>query len=304
MSARVAHTTSEGPAFAAVSIRTAPVTDTLLWRFVAFLVVADSIAAWRLGWTVVWSSARPLFAGIAFFAVLGAFYRWSGRSDALARLGHAVALGLALAYACLVTTFVLGVTGAPFQDQWLVRADAAIGFDWASWVAWLDRHPPLRTGLMLLYPLHTLETGTAIGLLALTTSRGAPRFLRAFALCFLVACGGLLACPALGHIPEALSVPVRLGLRAGTWTTLHFGHLPGIISMPSMHAALAVLTTLACWHLRAIRWPLAFINAAMVIATVSEGGHYLVDVIAGVAIAVVAFRLAGKSLEAQAVTLG
>ena len=66
---------------------------------------------------------------------------------------------------------------------------------------------------------------------------------------------------------------------------IDFAELAGIVTFPSFHAAAAVLYLWAFWP---VRWfgPIAIVaNCAMLLATPIGGGHYFVDVFAGIAIA-------------------
>ena len=83
--------------------------------------------------------------------------------------------------------------------------------------------------------------------------------------------------------------------------------LSGIVTFPSFHAASAVLYAWALW---AVRWmrPVALLaNGAMLAATPLNGGHYFVDVIAGMAIAalaIVAARRVGQAIGRRQGALG
>jgi membrane-associated phospholipid phosphatase len=61
----------------------------------------------------------------------------------------------------------------------------------------------------------------------------------------------------------------------------------GMISFPSYHAATAILFVWAAWRTPGFRWIALAINAAMLLATPVCGAHYFVDVLAGVAVAVI-----------------
>ena len=57
--------------------------------------------------------------------------------------------------------------------------------------------------------------------------------------------------------------------------------MEGIIAFPSFHASLAIMMT---WALRQKPWLLilgSIYNSLMIIASLTEGGHYLSDVIIG-----------------------
>ena len=62
----------------------------------------------------------------------------------------------------------------------------------------------------------------------------------------------------------------------------------GIITFPSVHAAVALLCAWAAWDLRLpARLFFLALNVLMAVAAITHGNHYLVDVIAGLTIATV-----------------
>jgi membrane-associated phospholipid phosphatase len=102
-----------------------------------------------------------------------------------------------------------------------------------------------------------------------------------------------------GFLPaSSTSWPVFLGLRDGTLHTLHGLRSEGIITFPSLHAGLAVLFAVALWRLRGLRWAALLLNILMLVATPLCGSHYLVDVIAGGALAALCW-IAAVSLAAR-----
>jgi membrane-associated phospholipid phosphatase len=68
--------------------------------------------------------------------------------------------------------------------------------------------------------------------------------------------------------------------------TLH--HLTGLVSFPSYHAVLAVMLVRAFRGYGWITGAAVAMNIAVIISALVPGGHYLVDLIAGVAVAIVA----------------
>ena len=82
--------------------------------------------------------------------------------------------------------------------------------------------------------------------------------------------------------------------------------LAGIVTFPSFHAASAALYAWALWPSRLLRPIVVLANGAMLAATPIVGGHYFIDVIAGVAIAalaIVAARRVGRSITRRQVGL-
>jgi membrane-associated phospholipid phosphatase len=62
--------------------------------------------------------------------------------------------------------------------------------------------------------------------------------------------------------------------------------MAGMVSFPSFHTIVAVLTAWALWPLRIIGPIAVLLNAILIVSTVPWGGHYLIDIPAGAAIAV------------------
>jgi membrane-associated phospholipid phosphatase len=59
----------------------------------------------------------------------------------------------------------------------------------------------------------------------------------------------------------------------------------GIITFPSLHAALALIVTVALWPIPVLRWLGVATNTLMLVSIPVDGGHYFIDVLAGLAIA-------------------
>jgi membrane-associated phospholipid phosphatase len=89
----------------------------------------------------------------------------------------------------------------------------------------------------------------------------------------------------------------------------------GLIGFPSYHAVLALLVVWYARELAVVRWIALGINSIVLVATPIQGGHHVVDVIAGFAVAAAALivahqvvRLAARpqatrSIEAQPSTI-
>jgi membrane-associated phospholipid phosphatase len=108
-----------------------------------------------------------------------------------------------------------------------------------------------------------------------------------------------------GYLVQLHDLPL---VRGGSLRVLDIMKLGGIITFPSFHAAAAVLFLWALWSVWWMR-PLALIaNVGMLLATPMGGGHYFVDVFAGMGVAVLAIaaaRVIGEWLmlpKAQPVT--
>jgi hypothetical protein len=213
-------------------------------------------------------------------------------------------------------TYVAASAALPMQDANLLAVDRALGFDWAGYVGYVDAHPALAALMncgyaMIRWPIFAIP----VVLAALGRYRRIEEFTFAFGLALLVTTlvSGLV--PAIGVYQQIGLDPAALKhidpgayldqlrdlppTRAGVLRHLELLNLGGIVTFPSFHAASAVLYTWALWPLRWSRPFVVFVNGVMLAATPLNGGHYFVDVIAGIAIAVSAIvtaRLVGRAI--------
>jgi len=77
-------------------------------------------------------------------------------------------------------------------------------------------------------------------------------------------------------------------LRAHQVKDIDMGALRGLVCAPSFHTVSAVLYIAAAWPLRPLRWMIVPLNIVMLLATPIEGTHYLIDMIAGLLVAITA----------------
>ena len=66
---------------------------------------------------------------------------------------------------------------------------------------------------------------------------------------------------------------------------IDFSALDGIISFPSMHAAVAVIVPFALRWNKLLFFPVLLLDGLMLISAVPSGNHYLSDVLAGISVA-------------------
>jgi len=109
---------------------------------------------------------------------------------------------------------------------------------------------------------------------------------------------------------ENIFVPHVQALRAGATVDLDQPPWFAVTTFPSLHSTMAVVFAWALRTVAYVRWVGLFANAMMLTFTPLRGSHYLVDVIAGVALAIVAIPasqwlmriLAGPSARAAIVS--
>ena len=218
-------------------------------------------------------------------------------------------------------TYIAAAATFPLQDARLLAFDRALGFDFRAFVTFVNERdwligilaagyraiswPILLNVVVLPLAGRYLQTGQFVlaFLIALLATTGITIFMPAIG---AYGVAGLLPSDysnfePQGYLDTLRDVPL---LRDGSLRALDLFQLGGVVTFPSFHAAAAVLYAWALWPVRWIRWLALLPNGAMLIATPIGGGHFLADVIAGIAVVVVsvifANRIASRlALEAQ-----
>jgi membrane-associated phospholipid phosphatase len=283
--------------------------DHLIWSIVTMVTVVVLVSPVFSDFFLVWTSFGPPVVACLALCSAAWFYRRWRRDPRLAaglecsgQLIAFAAVGAPLSYLAAAAG-----AGVPLQDSVFDAVDRALGFDWMAMLRWLADSPVTFSGLRLIYGSLLPQMVLAVLCLAFT---GRLAWLRTFMLAFVVATlitiGISAVLPAAGvwlHyglteansrvVPSVSTVwPVFTGLRNGSWRALVAIGAEGIITFPSLHAALAVIMIAALWPIRLLRWPVLAVNAVMLVATPVDGAHYVTDVLAGIAIAAFALKAA------------
>lgn len=241
--------------------------------------------------------ARVAGYTLAMFLILGALCRWR-KIPSLQAAGESVSLGLVLTGPLVVFAYVAATTDLPLRDQRLMAMDRALGIDWAMLIRVVDARPLLATTLMLAYRLFSVQLLLLPALLGLTRrSARAYQMMTAYGLICILASIISIWYPAVGTY-TAFSVDLShlrnlsatlgtefvaqlLAVRSDPNFVLRLSQASGIISFPSVHAAVAVLCAWAMWTNTLMRWPFLMLNILMIGSAITEGGHYVVDLVAG-----------------------
>jgi hypothetical protein len=250
--------------------------------------------------------AIGLYAGIAYYNALTPHRR---EPLVIFSLGSTAQLML-VSFLITPLTYVAASLGMPLQDANLAALDRALGIDWVAYFNFMMQWPALLPPLALGYAMIGWPVfGIPVVLGWTGRYRRLQQFTLAFALALVVTTAISALVPALGAYGE-LSIKLDPAvftsgayessmremalIHNGTLRQLDIFHLVGIVTFPSFHACAAVLYLWAFW---AVRWmrPIALLsNGAMLLATPIGGAHYIVDLFAGVAVAVLAIAAAKR----------
>jgi hypothetical protein len=255
--------------------------------------------------------------GIALTALVSAaiFYRTVRQRENFSVM--CIALSQVLLFSAFgeILSYLLAREGGALWDSTFASWDKALGFDWYATIRWVDAHPLAAAPLTVAYA--SLIPQVIVLILALGFANRLNE-LRIFMLAAMT-CGTLTILlsplfPALNqfaydHIGPAAFPRLNVAdgyrelrdleaLRSGSIAVLRLRDLQGIIAFPSYHAGLAAITL---WGFRKsgikwIAWPGAILALTTILSTPVDGGHYLVDVIAGLTLAGCSLALAQRAI--------
>ena len=278
--------------------------DGFIWALVALVAVLVLTVSAARGFTVEFRSfAAPGLT--CLLLVLGArFYRDRRNEPKLASALESTAQIMAFAAVAAPLSYVAASLGLPLQDAMFDSLDRALGLNWRSMFAFIERWPEFSSFLRVMYLSLTVQMTAVVLLLGFS---GRLPWLRVYMLAFVFATLTTIALSTVlpeegvwlhsglkgGALPVShTSWPVFLGLRDGSYRLIVAIGAEGIITFPSLHAALAVILMAALWPIPVARWLSVGINMLMLAATPIDGSHYFVDVLAGIAIAVASLAAA------------
>ena len=228
-----------------------------------------------------------------------------------------IALGFYPIYASVLSLviYMMFPLQRPLIDDTLFAIDAMLGYDWVEAVTLLSLFPDFAKFLSYVY-LSTL--GQLLVLLLTLGILGRHVQLHRMLMTGMLA-GVWLICfwvlfPSVG--PSAYLHPSDEAMRAASLlVTPEYGALLmdlvqngvpeiskhqmlGVIAFPSFHIVMACLAALfarGTW----LFWPYLVLNILMVPATLTHGGHHLIDLFGGAALFVLAYQVAKRLVPAD-----
>lgn len=238
------------------------------------------------------------------------------RSYGLARIADtldALAIPQAIGLVSVLTTILIATQSHGFIDSKLVAADAALGFDFRVAVRWVAGIPLLQKVSNVVYVTSALQTMLLPLALALAgRARDLRIFIAAWTLSLAVTSLTFYFTPTEGpyaywgiqfhDIPSLRRFfawefgKVIAGLQDGSLRHLADVEI-GLVSLPSFHTIGAILCAWAALRFGRWGWPIVALNLLVVASTIPSGAHYLIDVIAGIAVAFVVLWLVTRLVD-------
>ena len=275
---------------------------------VLLLIILATLALVELAWQQIGHfSVDTRFYGVIMVLVLGfmagAFFYDRVRKDPcvsslLFGLGFITATATSLN---IISYFGLSIMG-PRIDDLLAAMDRAMGVSWPTLMAFAADHPRMNMVLLFAYELSVWQVTALLVLLGWKDREGTIE-----QLCLALIVSGLLTVaiwilyPSFGAItvyglpkPIADKLLISLNLDYARSLLQLQAHGPGFISpatvkglvgFPSFHTAQAIIVAWYARKLGVLFYPFLTFNILVIISTPIQGGHHVVDVIGGFAVA-------------------
>lgn len=276
------------------------------------VVLAALVYLTALGAAALLNAKTPILDGVSLYLVAAASLCFYGRvffpqADRAVLLveGACIVVALGLSLACL--SYLGPMTDWPLRDREMILIDRHLGLDWLQVMRGFDRRPLLLTILNAAYATFTAQLiGTALVLIAAGRKRELDRFFVTFLSASVLAELASVLVPTLGpmvtlardvgflHVRTIGRVTgdIMLTLRSGSLRVIDLGAIDGIISFPSLHAAVAVIVPYTLRWNRPLFWPILILDGVMLISAIPSGNHYLSDLLGGVGVAALAILAA------------
>lgn len=201
--------------------------------------------------------------------------------------------------------------GLPISDNWLSQMDHAMGFDWRAFVRWIDERPLLALMLFVAYSSFIVQLLLVPAYFALTGSVSrATATIAAYAMIVIFSTVIGLWFPSEGTFhfygvdqSQLKNIDIHFAtaylaefsaVRSQPTFEIGFDHIQGLLTFPSVHVACAALCTWAAWGSRYLRMPVTALNALMAVSAISHGGHFAVDAVGGLFVAMACIALSAK----------
>lgn len=273
-----------------------------LWLTMALLTGVCLVIWSRSSFDIALGEDGPgILLGIWLFCI---GIRYQSRQRAMSALYFILAYLILIAPLLGAASYLAVGAGYPLIDTQLAAFDALIGFDWLAHTAWVNERA-WATGL-LTWTYNQLLSGMIVTLVFLLVTRrfervreitllmGMTSISSIFFVTFMPAVGAYAfynpAPELVANIPQLAGryhLPDFTALRDGTMSTITLSATTGLVTFPSFHTITPVMCN---WAVRGtwLFWVMLPFTIVMVISTLAIGGHYLADVLAGLAYCVAA----------------
>jgi PAP2 superfamily len=275
------------------------------WRFHRFmgaLVLMLLAVEWTLACRVqlygLGRQLRPSFFGLMLLLATALYCRWRNHRH-LQEASLLAVWMVALSILLNLLMQICGRSSAPLVDQQLAHIDRVL---FAPLLPWIHPIPVLQViydGLLWLMLLALIVPSLQ------GRYRQSQQYVLAVVLAAFMTAALFMLWPAVGpwvvngHQPSRQQAAVQaylLLLKSPGPVTMDMD-IAAIVSFPSFHVVLALLSAAALWPYRKLRLALVALCTAICISTVTTGWHYVIDLVGGLAVSLAAQPAANALLR-------
>ncbi len=269
-----------------------PLTESqTIWFIIAIIVVAD--LAWDRLSNIHLSVSPSALAPPSLFIGIGIVYSTVRIDQRISAIALAISQLLTFTMAIITLSYLIATANFPLIDHQLAAIDAAMGFDWISMFRWTREHPLSNLILRLCYPSNVPQVFVFLILFgAIGRMDRVRELVWLYVLTLLVIVPMSLIMPAAGawdyygvsHLTNAYYLADLHALRDGTLSNITVPYVTGIIQFPSFHAALGLIMIFVARGIWFLFLPSLMLNLIVIVSAITEGGHHLIDIMAGLAV--------------------
>jgi PAP2 superfamily len=250
--------------------------------------------------------AYEILALLAAALIAGAmFYARVRKDESLSAMLFSASFLIVFSAAFSLLNYLLLTVCGPRIDHMLAAVDRFAGIDWPAMMAFIASYPRLNALLQLCYESVMPQIALLIIMLGVTGRPG-----RIYELSLSIGVGAILTvalwtiAPSFGafsvySLPPQVSAHLNVALdQAYARDLVNLlaqgpGQISptdakGLVGFPSFHGALAMMVAWYARDIRYLRWPILGLNALVLVATPIQGGHHVVDLVGGLAVALAA----------------
>lgn len=282
--------------------------QSFLRRFPELLAILALLAidtTWTALTGIEFRDYSNIVIAVSALLIVSIFYGATARSRRLSEMSYYGALWISFSATGAVLTYLAAYMRAPLYDAQFVSLDTETGFHWLAWLDSIQQQPAIETLLTAAYHSLFLQILGSIVVFAHyeRKNRNCELFWTSSTALVITSVAAYYF-PAAGafhyfnvDLERAVHLPHLLALIEGTRASFSFTEMQGIVTFPSYHAAMAIILIYVHRGHRILFPLLATLNFLMLIATPINGGHYLVDIIAGSLVAALSIALLRYSLS-------
>lgn len=214
----------------------------------------------------------------------------------------------------VVFSYIAATSTRPLYDAEIFSIDRALGFDWISYISWINQHPMANDILKFAYH-SSFQIPCLFFFLALTqkyTHLYSVMMCLIFSVIIVIGISAIFPTlqpftylyinikdypnvymlPGYGHIEDLYNMRECCKEK-----TIILSNIKGVIGFPSFHTCISIILTWGFWSIFWLRVPFLLLNTLMLAAIPVSGGHYLTDMIAGAFIAISVIILVKKIVK-------